>query len=62
MAKDLVCGMNVDEKTAQYKTMYKGIPYYFCAPGCKKLFEENPEKFVGGSKEHSGYGCCCGHC
>jgi YHS domain-containing protein len=49
VAKDLVCGMDVDEKTAKYKTTYKGKTYYFCAPGCKKMFEENPEKYVGGS-------------
>jgi len=60
MAKDLVCGMDVNEKTAQYKTTYKGKTYYFCAPGCKKMFEENPEKYVGGSAGHSGHGCCCG--
>jgi YHS domain-containing protein len=49
MAKDLVCGMNVDEKTAQYTTKYMGKTYYFCAPGCKKTFEENPKKFVSES-------------
>jgi len=53
--------MDVDEKTAQYTTTYKGKTYYFCAPGCKKTFEKNPEKFVGGKSGHSG-GCCCGHC
>jgi YHS domain-containing protein len=62
MAKDLVCGMDVDEKTAKYKMTYKGKAYYFCAPGCKKMFEENPEKYVGGSSGHSDHGCCCGHC
>jgi YHS domain-containing protein len=63
MAKDLVCGMDVDEKTAKYKTTYKGETYYFCAPGCKKVFEENPEKYVGGSSGgHSGHGCCCSDC
>jgi YHS domain-containing protein len=63
MAKDLVCGMDVDEKTAQYTTTYKGKTYYFCAPGCKKTFEANPEEYVGGSSGHSGHGCCCGgHC
>ncbi|MEM2081464.1 MAG: YHS domain-containing protein [Candidatus Bathyarchaeia archaeon] len=49
MAKDLVCGMDVDEKTAKYKTSYKGKTYYFCAPGCKKMFEENPEKYLKGA-------------
>ena len=48
MAKDLVCGMDVDEKTAKFTTKYKGKTYYFCAPGCKKTFEANPEKYIGG--------------
>ena len=46
MAKDLVCGMNVDEKTAKYKTTYEGKTYYFCAPGCQKAFEANPQKYL----------------
>ncbi len=41
-----VCGMQVDENTAQYKTDYKGKTYYFCAPGCKKTFEAEPEKYL----------------
>jgi len=53
--------MDVDEKTAQYTKTYKGKTYYFCAPGCKKTFEANPEKYVGGSAGHSGHGCCGGH-
>lgn len=60
MAKDLVCGMEVDEKTAKYKTKYKGKTYYFCAPGCIRIFENNPEKYVGSSSAgNSGHGCCC---
>jgi len=46
MAKDLVCNMDVDEDTAKWTTMYKGKTYYFCAPGCKRAFEKNPEKYV----------------
>ena len=46
MAKDLVCNMEVDEKTAKYKSEYEGATYYFCAPGCKKAFDNNPEKYV----------------
>jgi YHS domain-containing protein len=60
MAKDLVCDMDVDEKTAKWKTVYKGKTYYFCAPGCKKEFEANPEQFIGGSKPAHDGGCCCG--
>jgi YHS domain-containing protein len=46
MAKDPVCGMEVDEKKAKWKSVYKGKTYYFCAPGCKTRFEKNPEKFI----------------
>ncbi|MCW4026605.1 MAG: YHS domain-containing protein [Candidatus Bathyarchaeota archaeon] len=46
MAKDLVCGMEVDERKAKYKTEYEGKTYYFCAPGCKKAFEANPRKYM----------------
>lgn len=28
------------------KTEYKGDTYYFCCSGCKKKFEENPEKYL----------------
>ena len=47
MAKDPVCGMQVDEKTAAGKSEYKGQTYYFCSPGCKKSFDKEPEKYVG---------------
>jgi len=62
MARDLVCGMDVDEKTAKYTATYKGKTYYFCAPGCQKTFEANPEKYIGVSSGHSGHGCCCSEC
>lgn len=46
MAEDPVCGMQVDEKTAKYKTIHGGKTYYFCAPSCKAEFEKNPRKYV----------------
>ena len=46
MAKDPVCGMEVDEKKAAAKSKYKGKAYYFCAPSCQWAFENNPEQFV----------------
>ncbi len=45
-AKDPICGMEVEEETAKWKSEYQGKTYYFCAPGCKKAFEENPEKYT----------------
>lgn len=52
MAKDPVCGMTVDESKAAATYEYKGVTYYFCAPGCKAAFEKEPEKYVG--KEEGG--------
>ncbi len=38
--------MKVDEKTAKWRSDYKNITFYFCAPGCKKAFDINPEKYL----------------
>jgi len=46
MAKDPVCGMDVEEQTAAATAEYQGTTYYFCAPGCKKAFEKDPEKYL----------------
>ena len=46
MAIDPICKMEVDEKTAKLKSECKGKTYYFCAPGCKTTFDEDPEKYI----------------
>lgn len=46
MAKDLVCGMQVDEKKAAGTSSYKGNTYYFCSVSCKEKFEKKPENFI----------------
>lgn len=51
MAVDPICKMTVDEKTAEYTSEYNGKTYYFCAPGCKKKFDENPGQYVAQSDE-----------
>ena len=53
MARDPVCGMDVDEQTAAATAEYQGKTYYFCAPGCKKAFEKEPTKYVQGTAETS---------
>ncbi len=55
MAKDPVCGMDVDEKTAAGKSEYQGQTYYFCSVGCKKAFDKEPQKYVGKVQTHSGH-------
>jgi len=54
MARDLVCGMQVDEIKAAASATYEGRTYYFCAAGCKNAFEKSPEKYVG--THESGHG------
>lgn len=46
MAKDPVCGMDVDPATAQWKSEYRGKTYYFCSPSCKRQFDANPQQYV----------------
>jgi Cu+-exporting ATPase len=38
LAKDPVCGMYVDEETAEYKATVRGTTYYFCSQTCLKEF------------------------
>jgi Cu+-exporting ATPase len=46
MAIDPVCKMTVNEKKAAATSEYKGKKYYFCAMGCKKAFDKDPEKYL----------------
>ena len=51
MEIDPVCGMEVDPKTAEWKSEYKGQTFYFCAPGCKQDFDKEPEKYIGSTPQ-----------
>jgi len=51
MAIDPVCKMEVEESTAAATSEYKGKKYYFCAMGCKKAFDQDPEKYRGEEKK-----------
>jgi len=55
MALDVVCKMEVDPKTAAAKSEYKGQTYYFCAPGCKRAFDKNPEKYLSAEAAGTGH-------
>jgi Cu+-exporting ATPase len=43
---DPVCGMEVTPDTAAASVEYGDRTYYFCSPGCRTIFEMNPEKYV----------------
>src|SRR5437762_85592 len=44
--RDPVCGMSVDPQKAAAKVEYAGKTYFFCAPGCARRFEKEPEKYL----------------
>lgn len=50
--KDLVCGMEVEKTTADGPVDFEGRQFYFCSPGCKEKFANNPQEYLG--KEQSG--------
>ena len=44
--KGPVCGMDVTPETSAGTSEYNGQTYYFCAPGCKRSFDKDPEKYL----------------
>jgi YHS domain-containing protein len=44
--------MNVDEKTAKFKSEYKGKTFYFCNQSCKVTFDKNPTRYASGRSGH----------
>ena len=50
LAQDPICHMMVDPSNARASSEFEGVTYYFCAPGCKMLFEEDPAKHISSEK------------
>lgn len=46
MARDPVCGMDVDENKAVATLFYRDETYYFCTIACKRAFENAPDKYT----------------
>jgi putative ABC transport system ATP-binding protein len=44
--RDPVCGMRVDEWTAQRTTEHRGRRYVFCTRRCQERFEAEPERYL----------------
>lgn len=40
MAKDPICGMDVDEKNAEFMVHLQHETFYFCCERCKEAFEK----------------------
>ena len=48
MAKDPVCGMDVNSEIASAQGLsseHEGQTYYFCGRGCKLDFDEDPARY-----------------
>ncbi len=56
--RDPVCGMQFESAQAQATSVHDGTEYYFCSPGCKAAFEQEPERYheSGHGGHHEGHG------
>jgi len=46
-AKDPVCDMMVDVATSKLTSEYRGATVHFCAVGCMRAFDKDPERYFG---------------
>lgn len=46
MAKDPVCGMEVNENSAKFTSEHMGKKFYFCCETCKKMFDKAPMNYM----------------
>jgi Cu+-exporting ATPase len=46
LAKDPVCGINVNPSTSRYHAAHGGKTYHFCCAGCLQKFTADPQKYV----------------
>ena len=44
--KDPVCGADIKASEAAAVSEFNGRTYYFCCPGCKHAFDQEPEKYL----------------
>ena len=49
LAKDPVCGMDVDPDAGKPRHAYQGETYHFCAQSCHDKFEKDPEHYLSGA-------------
>jgi adenylate cyclase len=50
-AADAVCGMELDEDTAEARLVWEGRPLLFCSQNCLRLFLENADRYVGSADD-----------
>src|SRR5437763_5296584 len=47
LARDPVCGMNVNPATAKHAYEHAGKNYYFCCAHCVEKFKADPQEYLG---------------
>jgi len=52
LVHDPVCHMDIEPTAAAGTSEYKGQTYYFCAAGCKRDFDEDPEGVLKAEAEY----------
>lgn len=46
LVHDPICSMRLSPKTASFSTKHNDKDFYFCASGCLKIFQKDPQKYV----------------
>ena len=46
MVKDVVCGVEVNEKKTKFKYEHNGLKFYFCCSECKQTFIKTPDQYL----------------
>jgi len=49
-ATDPVCGMAVEVEGARHVSRSGGRTYYFCGPGCRRRFQDDPDAYTSGQE------------
>ena len=48
--RDPVCGMELRPGQEEASVVYKGQAYHFCSVECRRMFEQNPEQYLGAAR------------
>jgi len=46
MARDPVCGMEVQPEQSAGQSEHDGKTYYFCCQACKQRFDQDPRQYI----------------
>jgi Cu+-exporting ATPase len=51
LARDPVCGMDVDPHASKYRAEHGGRTYHFCSAGCRTKFAADPMRYLAPAEE-----------